>query len=217
ALRAFEAPASLERDRAEVAADREETCADLVGAGGKTLRRIRITDDGGPPRPHDAGLLPADRLAVRAEPFGMVEIDARDQRRIGVDRVRRVEAAAHADLEDRDVRVPPLEEEKRRDGRRLEIRQRDRTEARLDRFKDLDQLGIRRVAAVEADPLVEAHEMRRRERTDTIARRAIDALQDRDARALAVRAADRDHLVARRDEMERVEDHPDPIEAHVDL
>ena len=49
--------------------------------------------------------------------------------------------------------------------------------------------------AVEANPLVEAPQVRRRERADVVARVPIDALEHRDARALAVRAGDRHDLV----------------------
>src|SRR5690606_9411113 len=104
-----------------------------------------------------------------------------------------------------------------RDRGSLEVRERHVPQLRVDRLEELDELRIGRLHAVETDALVEANEVRRSERTDAVAGVAVDALEDRDARALAVRPADRDHLVRRRHEVEPLEDRADPAEAHVDL
>ncbi len=80
-----------------------------------------IADHDGLAAPHDAGLLAADRLARLAEELPVIEVDADDQRAVGVDRVRRVEPPAHADLEDDDVELAAREEIERCDERCLEI------------------------------------------------------------------------------------------------
>jgi hypothetical protein len=48
-------------------------------------------------------LLAADRLAVGPQVLGVVEVDAGDDRAVGVDRVHRVQPAAHAHFQDHQV------------------------------------------------------------------------------------------------------------------
>src|SRR6185503_629799 len=73
-----------------------------------------------------------------------------------------------------------------------------------------------RILAVEADPLVEAPQVRRRERADVVTRVPIDAFEHRDARALAVRTGDRDDFVRRLAQAERVEHRDEAVEPQVD-
>ena len=88
--------------------------------------------------------------------------------------------------------------------------------ARSMRSNTLDELCVRRVVAVEADPLVEPPQVRRRERADVVACVPIDALEHRDARALAVRARHGNDLVRRRAQAELVEHGDEPVERQVD-
>ena len=65
------------------------------GPGRTGHRAVTATDD--------RGLLAGDRGNRRAQPLGVVEIDVRDRGDAAVPRVRRVEAAAEADLDDGEV------------------------------------------------------------------------------------------------------------------
>jgi hypothetical protein len=97
------APLLLVAGHVEVGAEAPQVGADGVGVVDHALRRHRVAHDGGLAGAQDAGLLEADALAVGAEVFHVVEVDAGDDRAVGVDDVDRVEPAAQADLEDRHV------------------------------------------------------------------------------------------------------------------
>ena len=103
-------------------------------------RRSAIGDHGGRRAPHDAGLFSTNRLAVVAKPGLVVEVDAHDQRAVGIHRIDRIQSAAHADLENRDVGLATREMQQRRDRGIFEIGQRHRTERALDALEDLDEL-----------------------------------------------------------------------------
>ena len=85
---------------------------------------IGIADDRGLAGAKDPCLLAPDRLAVAAEVFDVVDVDARDDRAVAVERVDRVEASAEADLEDDQVERRRREERRDRQQRELEIGER---------------------------------------------------------------------------------------------
>ena len=88
--------------------------------------------------------------------------------------------------------------------------------ARATLLEDFHELGIGRIDAVDADALVEPPQMRRRERADVVAGVPVDALEHRDARALAVRAGDGDDLVRRSAQLELVEHGDEAVETQID-
>ena len=96
----------------------------------------------------------------------MIEIDADDQGAVRVERVGRVEASAHAHLENDDIGVVTTKHSQRRDERRLEIRQRDRAKGARDVLEYLDELAIGRIDAVDANALVEPPQVGRGKSAD---------------------------------------------------
>ena len=133
------------------------------------LRRHRVAHDRRPAAPEDARLLAADRLAVVAEDLGVVDVDAGEDRAVGIEDVDRVEAAAQADLEDDQIERRAGEQPHDGEQRELEVGQRDVAARRLDRLEVRQQGGAVDAAAVDAAALLEADEMRLREQPDAIA------------------------------------------------
>ena len=76
---------------AEVAAGEPQVGADLAGVIEHAARRHRVADDDGPAGAHHTGLFPADGFAVGAEVVHMIDVDARDDGAVAVDRVHRIE------------------------------------------------------------------------------------------------------------------------------
>jgi hypothetical protein len=130
---------------AEVDPGATQVGADRARLVDHALRRHRIADDRRPAAAQDARLGEADRLAVAAEVLGVVEVDARQHRAVGVEDVDRVEAAAEADLEDDEVERRRREQPGDRQEGELEVGERDVAAGRLDRFEVRQQrLGRRR-------------------------------------------------------------------------
>jgi hypothetical protein len=175
-----------------------------------------IADDDGLAAPHDAGFLAADLLARLAEPLAVIEIDADDECAVRVERIGRVEPAAHAHFENRDVRRMAPKYLERRDERRFEVRQRDRAERRGDGFECLYELPIGRIDSVHADAFIEAPDVRRSESADVVPGVPIDALEHGDARALAVRAGNGHNLVRRLAQPELVKRRDESVETQID-
>ena len=167
--------------------------------------RRAIRDHRGRGAPHDSRLLSADRFAVVAEPILMIEVDAHDQRAVGIYCIDRIQAAAHANLQNRDVGFATREVEQRRDRGRLEIRQSHGAERVLDAAEKIDELLVGRVLAVEPDTLVESPQVRRRKRTDIVTCVPIDALEHRHARSFPIRARNGNDLVRRVEQIEVVQ------------
>jgi hypothetical protein len=96
---------------AEIASQHLQVGADACCVFEKTVRRLRIADDGRPAGAEDAGLLEADGLARLAEVFHVIEIDRGDDGAIGIEGVHRIEPPAQADFEDQHLdagrRRPP--------------------------------------------------------------------------------------------------------------
>ena len=135
-------------------------------------------------------------MAARVGPeVGLViELDVRDRRHAEVEDVGRVEAAAHPDLDERQVDLAPRELGDGHGGERFELGRRP------DLVPDTihggqDALDRRREVvavdgdAVDCDPLAVAHEVRFRHGADAQSRRREHGPSHRDDRALAVRAA----------------------------
>ncbi len=160
-----------------------------------------------------------DFLARIAEILGVIDIDAGDDRAVGIEDVDRVEAAAQADFEDHRVQSARGEQAHDRQRREFEVGQRDRfgeAQARgFDGFEMRQQVCVARHFAVHARPLVERQQMRRRVTADREAGAQQNRFEDRAGRALAVGAADRDDR-ARERQLHRVTYLRDAFQTHVD-
>ena len=150
-------------------------------------------DHGGGRALQDAGLFGGDLLQRLAQEARMVVADRRDRRQSGLDHVGRVEAAAHADLDHREIGRDARESEERRHRRDLE---------EGDRLLAIDPLGLGQYfvqqvvvdhLAGNADALVEAHQVRRGIDMDSVARGLGHGAQIGDQRTLAVGAGDMHH------------------------
>jgi hypothetical protein len=123
----------------------------------------------------------------------VVEIDAGDDRAIGVDRIDRIEAATETDFEDHHVDRLLRQATHDRQRRELEVGQRGVAACSFDRFEVRQQFFGGDAGAVDAAALFEVHEMRLDVQADAVARRQRDRLQHGAGRALAVGACHRDH------------------------
>src|SRR5688572_26318106 len=75
-----------------------QVAAKLACNLGNRGRHIARSEYRGSAGSEDAGLLATDRFAIPPEPFAVVQVDRRHQRRVGIDDVDRVEAPAQSDL-----------------------------------------------------------------------------------------------------------------------
>src|SRR4029453_15148212 len=127
-----------------------------------------------------------------AEPFLVVVRDGRDRRRHREDRVGRVQAAAEADLEDRELPPEVRDPLERKQGRELEVRERDPRS-----LQRRAQVGDQRADGgtwdrppAGTDALREVHQVRRRVQPAAPPRRAQHGVEHRRRRSLAVGAGD---------------------------
>jgi hypothetical protein len=139
----------------------------------------------------DAGFLPADGFAVGPEIVDVIDADAGQHRTVGVQHVHRVQAAAKADFQDCGFNI--LKSPERRKSAELEIGERYIPARSFHGLESAGQHGIVGLDAGDAHALVVAHQVRRRVEAGARAARAQDRLEHRAGRALAIRAADRDH------------------------
>ena len=186
------APAGRADIGAEIACGEAKVCVDAGDLLDEPARRLGIAHDRGPSRAKDAGLLAADAVAVVAEPVLMIDVDRRDDRSVRVDEVDRIEPAAEADFEQRDVELRVGEQHQRGERAVFEVGQRDVAARGLNPFERIDERRVARFFALDAHALVVAQEMRRGIRADALAVRAQHCFEKRNRRALAVGAADRD-------------------------
>jgi hypothetical protein len=157
---------------------------------GDALRHRAAPENRGLAGAEDARLLGADRLDRVAQVFAMVDADRDDRRSVGVQDIHGVEPAAHPDLEHGDVHARSDEYQEGRERIPFEECERDVAARGIDLGKSLKQGFVRDLAPVHADPLVVAHEMRRRKKARLVAGRRQDCVEVGGDRALAVGAAD---------------------------
>ena len=112
----------------------------------------------------------------------------------------------------------PARLENQQRGERVELEERQRVVAarRVDALERGDQRASETSRPSIDDALVVAKQMRRSERADAIAGLAQNALQQRDAGALAVRAADGDDRACGRRQSEPLERALQAVEAEID-
>ena len=170
----------------------------------------------------DAGLFGGDFFERVAEKFAVVERQPGDDaRQRPVDDIGGVEPAAEPDFEQQHVGRIAREQQKRRGG--LDLEDRDRRVAvfglafgeRRAEFGIADQLAA--VLLSDAEPLVDANQIRRRIDMHAFARRFEDGAHEGDGRALAIGAGDMDHRRQMPLRMiERVKHPLDAIEREID-
>ena len=153
----------------------------------------RRAEDRRPAGAEDAGLLPADGLDRVAQPFAVIEAHRDDGRGIRVEQVHGVQPSAHAHFEHGDVDAGTREHDERGQRVPFEEGQRHVAARGVDRGESREQFGVGNFAAVHADALVVAHEVRRREQARLVAGRREDRVEVGGHRTLAVRAADGQH------------------------
>ncbi len=154
-----------------------------------------------------------------AEIFGVVDVDARDDRAIRIQNIDRVEATTQADFENHRVQSARRKEAHDRQRRELEVSERDGLgKARSCGFDLLEvrqQIGVARHLAVYPRALVKRQQMRRSMTTYGKTGAQQDRFENRACRAFTVRSANRDHR-ARERQLHRVTDLTDARETHVD-
>ena len=84
----------------EVAPHQPQIRPDGLAVLNHAARGYGVAHHGGAAGSHDVGFLPADGLAVGAQQFHVVQVDAGDDAAVGVDEVDRVQPASEADLQD---------------------------------------------------------------------------------------------------------------------
>ena len=135
--------------------------ANPVDVGNGCDGRQRRTGRGGDERcvgGFDGGLVACDLLDGVAEHVRVLERDARDRRRVRLQRARRVVAAPDADLQHRDVHVRTGERPDGQSGERLEERRRVTPGRPIVNvgFRALNEFSdgpLRNLPAIDADPL----------------------------------------------------------------
>jgi hypothetical protein len=99
-----------------------------------TQRRTALTEN--------TGLFERHRLAGIAQPLGMIDADAGDQRHVGVDQVHRIQTPAQTDFQHHGVQPCLLEQPERRQRAHFEVGQRDFATSLLDDREGLAQLLV---------------------------------------------------------------------------
>ncbi|MNV67551.1 hypothetical protein D3C71_1603550 [compost metagenome] len=157
------------------------------------LRRVEIATQGWLARAKDAGLLEGHRLAVVAQPFGVVDADTGHQGQIGVDQVDRVQAPTQPDLQHHGVQGCALEQPESRQGAHLEIGQGNLATRGLDRRESLAKLGIAGLDTGNLHTLVVAQQVGRAVHPDLEVLLLQQSGKKSTGRALAIGAGNGDH------------------------
>jgi len=155
------------------------------------------TGDQRPTRRRDLALVPGDLLDSVPEQVGVFEADAGDRAGDGVDRARRVVAAADPHFEDGDVHVLDAEVIEREGGDDLEVGRGvvvglEAANTGLDRLDVLRELCPGDFPAVDPDLLAQVVEPWRREQPDVQARRPEHGLEHAGGTPFPVRPRDLD-------------------------
>ena len=166
--------------------------------------------------PHDAGFFESDGLDVLTQPFTMVERHVRYQAGTRLHRIDRIEPAAHADLEHRDIHLLRLENRERCERTEFEIGQRDVSACRLDTLESRNDLLVGRGRTIDGDALVVVDNVRGRVGADDDRTLLEQRAQHRDAGPLAVGPCDVDDAFGAADR-HPLHYFPDTVESHHDL
>ncbi len=200
----------------EIAAQPQRVGANCVGMPEHAGRRIDLAQHQRLPRARDARLLPADALAIRAQPVDMIDVDGGDHRDIGIHQIHGVQASAQPHFQHCQIQLRLLEQPQRRQRAEFEIGQRHVAARLLDRGECGDQLLVAGLVAVDAHALVVAQQVRRSVRRHPPTGRTADRFDERHRGTLAIGTADGDDPAGRPAQSERVRHRAYALQAHVD-
>ena len=148
----------------EVVAEAPQVSTDLTRVVDHALRRHRVTHNHRATGAHDARLLAPDTLAVGPEEFGVVDVDAGNDRTVGIDDVGGIQAATEANFQDGHVQPRLAHQVQYRERGELEIGQRNlitRRARTLHRLEMRQQIACGHYFAVDTTALLEVHQVRR--------------------------------------------------------
>ena len=182
----------------------------------QTLRRHRITDDHREPGAHDPGFLETDRFTGGPEVFGVVDVDAGDDRAVTVESVYGVEPTPQANLQNHQIEGCMRQQPGNDQRREFEVRQPDVTTRLLHGLEVGQQLACRDHLPVDAAAFFKMHEVRLGVQADTITSRQRNGFEHRASGAFAVGTGHRNHRNVER-QAQALLDAQRPIQRHVDV
>ena len=180
------APLLLVTREVEVTTEQPQVTAQAFGDSDHRLRRYRVAHHHRPAGPHHTRLLPADRLAVRAQVVLVVEVDAGDDGAVGVDQVHRVQPATQTDLQNGQLQATGSHQAKDGQGGELKIGQGHPLAGLLHPLEMRQQRRLGGNLAAQAAALLEVHQVGRGVHPAAPARLEGDGLEHGAGRALAV-------------------------------
>ena len=168
-------------------------------------------------RPKYASLFPADLFDVVTQKFFMIQADAGDDRKIGIDNIERIKAPAKANFENRQIDVRLLESEECDESGEFEVSQSNGAASGLNGRKAFAQLRIRHRFTGKPHPFVERLYMRRERRADGHALSTRERFGEHGRGAFTVGACDDDVAVTRPQDRKFLGNFPHTRKTHVDL
>lgn len=160
-------------------------------------------------------LLEADFFATVAQVVHMVEIDAGNDRDVGIEYVHGIEPPAKAHLKNGHIDASIDEPGHRAQCAEFEVGQRNVVACRVDPFEGSDEFSVACLPAGDPHAFVVAQQMRRGVEAGLVAGGIEDGSQVRTGRAFAVGTADDDERKIR-NQAKRVLDPTHPVEAEID-
>ena len=118
----------------------------------------------------------------------MVEANARDERDVRIDDIDRIKTSPESHFKHRHIYVAGAEYPKRREYRVLEVGERNAMAGTFHDFESGYDLVVFDLLAIDADALVEAHEVRRKRRSHGATRGEQQLFQEDRRRSLSVGA-----------------------------
>ena len=163
--------------------------------------RLRIGTDRGATGTEDMRLFPADLLARIAEILLVIQVNAGEDRAVGIDDVDRIQAPAQTHFEHSAIETRGGEQREHRQGGEFEISEQNGRIAqtrRLDLRKGAGQRGIADLGAGDARAFVESQQVWRGVQAGAVAASAQDRVKHGAGRTLAVGAAHDDGHASKR-------------------
>ena len=216
----------------EILTDSPQISANLPGMVNHRLRRHRIAHNRWPACAQNPRFLAPNALAVWAEVFHVIQINAGDDGAIGIDDVHRIQPPAQPHLQNHHIQLPRLRmathHQQKGQGGELKVSQAD---FRLVFSEFLASspfhicascYEIGSVCALPTNPaaLQEMHQMRAGVHTGLVAGLRVNRLQHRAGRAFAIGARHRDHGAYQIDpatDLDAAPHHPHPLQTHVNV
>ncbi len=210
------APAGPVPEDIVIDAELLDSGADRRREVGEHCRHAAAAEYGGAAATEYPGLFACDGIQGGAEELLMVQADADNHGDVGIYRIDRIEAPAHADFEHPGIQPRRLEDQQRRQGVVLEERQADVTARALDPLECRQQFCRVDESPGDADAFAVIAQVRRGEGTDPQARRRHNRPAMGGHGTLAVGAGDADHRSGRLVPVQPLEHRRDPFQAEID-